>query len=97
MGRASGAAGAFPVLGAAFAGGGMGTSLPTLDLPSGGLTLAAALVGLGFVASNGEAKRKIAEGAVRIDEVIASDPMLLLTHTARISLGKKKHGVLHGG
>ena len=32
------------------------------------MTIAQALTAIGFTASNGEAKRKIAEGAVRLDD-----------------------------
>ncbi len=85
---------------ATFAGGGMGADLPELDLPAQGMSLAAACTAIGFTQSNGEAKRKIAEGAVRIDDMAMSDPshMLRLTpgQTARLSLGKKRHGVLRG-
>ena len=76
----------------AFSGGG-GEDLPTFDI-GGGTTVSAALVGLGFVESNGEAKRKIAEGAVRIDGEVVSDPQLPIEAAGRISLGKKKHGLL---
>ena len=46
--------------------GGAGEDLPTLDLAPG-MTFGAALTALGFTASNGEAKRKVAEGAVKLD------------------------------
>jgi len=53
---------------------------------------------LGFTASNGEAKRKIAEGAVKLGDGIVSDPALLVevpegAHL-KLSLGKKKHAVV---
>jgi len=57
----------------------------------------AALTGLGFCASNGEAKRKIAEGAVRIDDQPVSDPALAIAigdNPTKLSLGKKRHGLL---
>jgi tyrosyl-tRNA synthetase len=83
---------------ATFAGGGLGEDLPTLILPAEGIRLAAACTELGFTVSNGEAKRKIAEGAVRIDDEVQSDPNRLITlaanETRKLSLGKKKHGVL---
>ncbi len=50
-----------------FVGGGIGESLPTLSLGDG-MTVAQALTALGFTSSNGEAKRKVAEGAVRLGE-----------------------------
>jgi tyrosyl-tRNA synthetase len=79
-----------------FAEGGAGGELPTFRT-SEGISILAALTGLGFCASNGEAKRKIAEGAVRIDEQIVSDPSQIIAvgdNPVKISLGKKKHGLL---
>jgi tyrosyl-tRNA synthetase len=79
-----------------FAEGGTGADLPKLEA-SGGISILAALTGLGFCASNGEAKRKIAEGAVRVDEQVVSDPLQMVVvgnDPVKISLGKKKHGLL---
>ena len=56
-----------------FEAGGAGEDLPTLAT-EGSVSLLAALTGLGFCASNGEAKRKIAEGAVRIDDQVGQRP-----------------------
>jgi tyrosyl-tRNA synthetase len=81
-----------------FAEGGAGDDLPTLSVGSG-ISILAALTGLGFCASNGEAKRKIAEGAVRVDDQPISDSALTITVRAdpvKLSLGKKKHGLLIG-
>ncbi|HYU95154.1 MAG TPA: tyrosine--tRNA ligase [Sphingomicrobium sp.] len=79
-----------------FAEGGTGADLPTLKT-GGEITVLAALTGLGFCASNGEAKRKIAEGAVRIDDQPVSDPALAIAigdTPTKLSLGKKRHGLL---
>ena len=79
-----------------FAGGGAGDSLPTLSLGEG-MNITHALTAIGFTGSNGEAKRKIAEGAVRLDDVTVTDPGLLLTHSdepLKLRLGKKRHGLL---
>jgi tyrosyl-tRNA synthetase len=79
-----------------FESGGAGDSLPTLST-GGRVSLLAALTGLGFCASNGEAKRKIAEGAVRIDDQAVSDPSLAIDvgdDPVKLSLGKKRHGLL---
>jgi tyrosyl-tRNA synthetase len=78
-----------------FAGGGAGADLPRLQV-DGEIGILAVLTGLGFCASNGEAKRKIAEGAVRVDDEVVSDPaaMIALSGEVKISLGKKKHGLL---
>jgi tyrosyl-tRNA synthetase len=75
-----------------FAGGGAGEDLPTLALTTG-MTVVAALTALGFSASNGEARRKIGEGAVRLDGEVVTDPALVVTQ-GKLSLGKKKHGLL---
>ena len=79
-----------------FAGGGAGGDLPTLSVGDG-TTIAHALTALGFTPSNKEAKRKIAEGAVRLDDVVVNDPALILTASEeplKLSLGKKRHGLL---
>ena len=72
--------------------GGAGEDLPTVTL-SEGISFAEALTALGFTASNGEAKRKAAEGAIRLDGEVISD-VIAPARPGRISLGKKKHGVL---
>jgi tyrosyl-tRNA synthetase len=81
-----------------FAGGGLGEDLPVLEVPSEGIRLGAACTAIGFTASNGEAKRKIAEGAVRLDDEVATDPGFLIVvaqgATRKLSLGRKKHAVL---
>ena len=83
-----------------FAGGGRGEDLPTLDVPAEGIRIGAALTELGFTQSNGEAKRKIAEGAVKLDDESIGDPghlvQLASGAEARLSLGKKRHGILRG-
>ena len=79
-----------------FTGGGSGEDLPTLQV-AGEIGIVAALTGLGFAASNGEARRKIGEGAVRLDGVVVTDPALIVAVTGeavKLSLGKKKHGLL---
>ncbi len=81
---------------ATFAGGGVGQKLPVLALPADGIGLIDALVGIGFAASRGEAKRLIAGGGARIDGEAVSDEALHIPGggEVRISAGKKKHGVL---
>jgi tyrosyl-tRNA synthetase len=75
-----------------FTGGGVGEDLPTLPLADG-MTIAHALTAIGFTGSNGEAKRKIAEGAVRLNDEVVSDPTMAAA-VGKLSLGKKKHGLL---
>ncbi|MCV0384665.1 MAG: tyrosine--tRNA ligase [Erythrobacter sp.] len=81
-----------------FAGGGLGEDLPVLAVGSEGIRVAAALTELGFTASNKEAKRKLAEGAVKLDDRVLTDPAEILLpedgSEARLSLGRKKHAVL---
>jgi len=81
-----------------FEGGGLGQDLPTLSVPAEGIRLAAACTAVGFTASNGEAKRKIGEGAVRIDDEAITDPTFLITvddgATRKLSLGRKRHAIL---
>ncbi|MEQ1548325.1 MAG: tyrosine--tRNA ligase, partial [Chakrabartia sp.] len=77
--------------------GSSGDDLPTLVIASGEINVLDALVQIGFVSSRGEAKRKVAEGAVKADDepVTDSDFIIQLGPTPRkISLGKKKHGLL---
>ncbi len=82
-----------------FAGGGMGDDLPVLEIPAEGIRVGAALTALGFTASNGEAKRKIAEGAVKLDGAAVDDPAFLIEPPEagiemRLSLGRKRHAIL---
>ena len=61
------------------------------------MTIVHALTALGFTPSNKEAKRKVAEGAVRLDDVTVNDATLIITGAAqpvKLSLGKKRHGLL---
>ena len=79
-----------------FAEGASDENLPSLTV-DGSIGLVAALTGLGFATSNGEARRKIAEAAVRVDGAVVSDPALEIAvgaEAVKISLGKKKHGLL---
>jgi tyrosyl-tRNA synthetase len=79
-----------------FEGGGAGEDLPTLSIGAG-MNIAHALTALGFTPSNKEAKRKIAEGAVRLDDAMVSDPGLTITaaeQPLKLSLGKKRHALL---
>jgi tyrosyl-tRNA synthetase len=83
---------------ATFAGGGLGDDLPVLVVPAEGVRLGAACTEIGFTASNGEAKRKIAEGAVRLDDIPVTDPGFLVQvspgQERKLSLGRKRHGIL---
>ena len=79
--------------------GSAGGDLPTLNVPGGSISIVQALTGLGFAASNGEARRKIGEGAVKLNGATVSDPQLEIAVSGeplKLSLGKKKHGLLVG-
>jgi tyrosyl-tRNA synthetase len=75
----------------------------TSDEISAGLRVAAAFVRAGLVASNGEAKRAIAAGALRVNDEIVADETTTLTPAdlrdgaIKLSLGKKKHALLRVG
>ena len=81
-----------------FAGGGAGGDLPSLALGADAMALPAVLTALGFTKSNGEAKRKIAEGAVKLDGQAERDPAAMITvaegREIKVSLGKKRHGLV---
>ncbi len=81
-----------------FAKGGLGEDLPELGIPAEGMPLVAALTAIGFTKSNGEAKRKVAEGAVRLDDNVVGDPQMIVQvaqgEQLKLSLGKKRHGLL---
>jgi tyrosyl-tRNA synthetase len=81
---------------ATFQDGGAGEDLPTLSVGEG-MAITHALTALGFTPSNKEAKRKIAEGAVRLNDQPVSDPGLMVEvpgEPVKLSLGKKKHALL---
>ena len=78
--------------------GATGTDLPRLTV-NGSIDILDALVELGFVASRGEGKRKLAEGAVKADDVVitAAEMSITVRDEVKISLGKKRHGLLVAG
>ncbi len=83
-----------------FAEGHAGGDLPTVAVPPEGMTIVAILKELGFVASNNEARRKIAEGAVKVDGVAVTDPALAVQPAGgqvAIRLGAKRHGLAVSG
>ncbi len=74
--------------------GAIGDDLPTLAV-AGPITLVDAVVGLGFAASRKEARRLIDQGGVRVDGAVPDGAEVAAG--ARISAGKKRHGVLVAG
>lgn len=76
--------------------GAAGAALPVLAVAGGQIGIVDALIGLGFSASKGEAKRLIAGGGARVDgEKIGDDThVITVSDELRLSAGKKNHGVL---
>ncbi|MBU3076403.1 tyrosine--tRNA ligase [Sphingomonas quercus] len=83
---------------ATFEEGGAGEALPKLQVADGRIPIVVALTSLALAASNGEARRKIAEGAVRLNDIVVRDDkyevVLDQEEPVKISLGKKRHGLL---
>jgi tyrosyl-tRNA synthetase len=75
--------------------GAAGGALPTLAV-SGSISVVDALVGLGFCASKGEARRLIKGGGARVEGEKIDDEAATITVSGevRISAGKKLHGLL---
>ncbi|HET9335437.1 MAG TPA: tyrosine--tRNA ligase [Sphingomicrobium sp.] len=76
--------------------GAAGGELPTLA-NADGVPILQVLTSIGFTASNGEAKRKIAEGAVKLNGETVTDPQWIVSvgdEPLKLSLGKKRHGLL---
>jgi tyrosyl-tRNA synthetase len=79
-----------------FEGGGTGEELPTLSVGEG-ISVMHANTAVGFASSNAESKRKIAEGAVRVNGDVITDPTFVIVvadEPVKLSLGKKKHALL---
>ncbi|MET0372452.1 MAG: tyrosine--tRNA ligase [Sphingobium sp.] len=57
-------------------------------------TIVQAVTGLGFATSNKEVRRKLAEGAIRVNGDVVSDPALMLKAGDKVSFGAKKHGLV---
>jgi len=82
--------------------GALAASLPTVELPraefEGGLGILVAFVKAGLVASNGEARRQIKGGGLRVNDAVVTDEKLALNSASltpegvvKLSLGKKRH------
>ncbi|MEQ1520186.1 MAG: tyrosine--tRNA ligase [Aestuariivirga sp.] len=76
--------------------------LPTLELNlSAGVGVLQAAVLAGFASSNGEARRSIQGGAIRVNDVAVTDEKMQLTSASlnsegviKLSMGKKKHALI---
>jgi tyrosyl-tRNA synthetase len=82
--------------------GALSDKLPSIDVPAseieGGIGLLALIVRAGLAASNGEARRHVQGGAVRINDAAVSDERAVIGSgevtgdgIIKLSLGKKKH------
>jgi tyrosyl-tRNA synthetase len=84
--------------------GGVGEDLPTLtltpgDVPPGGIPVVQLLVRSGLAGSGKDARRLIAEGGARLDDVALTDPGLVvgadaLAGTLKLSAGRKRHALV---
>ena len=85
--------------------GALAADLPTVEIPrgelAGGIGALAAFVRAGLAGSNGEARRAVAGGALKINDVALSDERQTLTEgdltpsgVIKLSSGKKKHVLL---
>ena len=76
--------------------GAAGGALPTLAVSGGSISVVDALVGLGFCASKGEARRLIKGGGARVEGEKIDDETATITVAGevRLSAGKKHHGLL---
>jgi len=69
-------------------------NLPTVALGAEGLTVIQATTGLGFATSNKEVRRKLAEGAIKVNGEVVTDPAATLKAGDKLSFGAKKHGLV---
>ncbi|MGV7120012.1 tyrosine--tRNA ligase [Sphingopyxis sp. 550A] len=75
----------------------IGGDLPHVAAPADGITIVDALRELGFATSNKEARRKLDEGAVKVEGVVVRDPQHRIQPAGAdvpVSLGAKKHGLV---
>lgn len=80
---------------------GLPTTMVSMDDLNAGIGLTAALEMSGLAPSKGEGKRKIAEGAVRVNDAVVEDASAVLNASnltdqrlIKLSLGKKRHALL---
>jgi tyrosyl-tRNA synthetase len=85
--------------------GGLGATLPTVNsnaiLEAPGLSVLGAFVLAGLVSSNGEARRQIKNGGLKVNDTTVTDEKMLLTRknltadgAIKLSLGRKRHVLL---
>jgi len=85
--------------------GSLAETLPTVEIPASeldnGIGVLAAFVRAGLASSNGDARRQIKGGGIRVNDAAVTDEKMLLTRAqltpqgvVKLSLGKKKHVLL---
>jgi len=84
-----------------FEGGGVSANLPTVEVPAAelnaGIGILAAFTRAGLTSSNGDARRQIGGGGLRVNDDVVTDEKTVLGNahmrdgTIKLSLGKKKH------
>jgi tyrosyl-tRNA synthetase len=85
--------------------GALAQTLPTVEIPqtdlAAGLSVLTAFVKAGLVTSNGDARRQIKGGGIRVNDVAVNDERLVLTTAEltregviKLSLGRKRHVLL---
>lgn len=90
---------------ATFESGALDLSLPTQEIPASdlaaGMGILAACVAAGLAKSNGEARRHIKSGAVKVNDTPVTDEKMSLTNSdllaegvIKLSIGKKRHVLL---
>jgi tyrosyl-tRNA synthetase len=87
-----------------FEGTGVSANLPTVEVAlsefTAGIGILAAFTRAGLTSSNGDARRQIAGGGLRVNDDAATDDKLVLTEAhlkdgvIKLSLGRKKHVLL---
>ena len=70
-----------------------GGDLPRITL-DGPTALTEVLLRASFAASRSEARRHVVGGGVRINDVVAEDPAMLVSAPAKLSFGRKRHALL---
>jgi tyrosyl-tRNA synthetase len=85
--------------------GSIAENLPTVEIPRGeleaGIGVLTSFVKAGLVASNGEARRQIKGGGLRVNDIAVTDDKMTLTFSdltpegvIKLSMGKKRHVLL---
>jgi tyrosyl-tRNA synthetase len=87
--------------------GALGDDLPVVTVPAAelaaGIGVLALFVRAGLVSSNGEARRQVQGGGLKLNDETVSDPQAVVTATAlkdgvaKLSFGRKKHVLVKAG